>query len=186
MKAKTPQEKKALSYAKDRRNDYGANDKASRKSIPKRKAAVNRAYRHKVETELKHVRVVENIEDTSAIDDAVRSVKKSNWKKWPDAPLGEVVERKLHNRPILVGQGKTARKETRKFIEELRIDVEELEPGKWFARAKDYPHLSAFASDAVRVREKLRHIAEVAKRNELGADIRIQIDGNFITPRLTR
>lgn len=33
MTRRDPQEKKALSYAKDRRNDYGENDKGSRKGI---------------------------------------------------------------------------------------------------------------------------------------------------------
>lgn len=33
MKQKTPQEKKALSYAKDCRNTYGESDKGSRKTI---------------------------------------------------------------------------------------------------------------------------------------------------------
>lgn len=36
--ARGPQEKKALSYARDRRNGYGENDKSSRKAIPARKA----------------------------------------------------------------------------------------------------------------------------------------------------
>ena len=35
VKRKSPQEKKALSYAKDRRNTYGENDKSSRKNIPR-------------------------------------------------------------------------------------------------------------------------------------------------------
>lgn len=39
---KTPQDKKALSYAKDRRNTYGENDKSSRKAIPARKAGESR------------------------------------------------------------------------------------------------------------------------------------------------
>lgn len=36
----------ALSLAKDRRNSYGENDKASRKNIPRAKARVDRANRH--------------------------------------------------------------------------------------------------------------------------------------------
>ena len=45
MTKKTPQEKKRLSYERDRRNAYGENDKGSRKSIPLRKRNVVRAYR---------------------------------------------------------------------------------------------------------------------------------------------
>jgi hypothetical protein len=39
---RNPGEKKRLSYAKDCRNSYGENDKASRKLIPLRKAQQNR------------------------------------------------------------------------------------------------------------------------------------------------
>ncbi len=42
----SPQEKKQLSYEQDRRNVYGENDKSSRKAIPFRKRAVNKANRH--------------------------------------------------------------------------------------------------------------------------------------------
>ena len=45
---RTPQDKKILSYLKDRRNSYGEHDKGSRKTIPARKAWVNRTYRHAV------------------------------------------------------------------------------------------------------------------------------------------
>ncbi len=38
MARRTPQEKKALSYVKDRRNDYGENDKSSRKNIRREQA----------------------------------------------------------------------------------------------------------------------------------------------------
>src|SRR4028119_181715 len=45
MERKTPQEKKRLSYAKDRRNTYGENDKSSRKNIRRRKRHPNRSNR---------------------------------------------------------------------------------------------------------------------------------------------
>jgi hypothetical protein len=41
---RSPQEKKALSYAKDRRNDYGENDKSSRKNIPPNQTGPERAH----------------------------------------------------------------------------------------------------------------------------------------------
>ncbi len=47
MRRKTPQEKKKYSYAKDRRNAYGENDKSSRKNIPRRKKAPHRANRRR-------------------------------------------------------------------------------------------------------------------------------------------
>lgn len=44
---KTPQEKKRLSYVKDRRPNYGNNEKAARKSVPRNKRHPNRANRHR-------------------------------------------------------------------------------------------------------------------------------------------
>src|SRR4051794_29977698 len=41
----SPREKKELSYDRDRRNTYGENDKASRKSIPLRKRLQNKRER---------------------------------------------------------------------------------------------------------------------------------------------
>lgn len=38
---RSPQEKKALSYARDRRNVYGENDKSSRKNIRRNKRSPN-------------------------------------------------------------------------------------------------------------------------------------------------
>jgi hypothetical protein len=42
---KTPQEKKRLSYLKDRRDEYGENDKSSRKNLPRSKAFARRSNR---------------------------------------------------------------------------------------------------------------------------------------------
>ncbi|UGT42762.1 hypothetical protein LTV02_04940 [Nocardia yamanashiensis] len=43
VRRKSPQEKKSLSYAKDRRNDYGENDKSSRRNIRRNKRFPHRA-----------------------------------------------------------------------------------------------------------------------------------------------
>ena len=184
MKSKSPQEKKALSYAKDRRNDYRANDKASRKSIPKRKSGVNRVYRRKVNEILEQIGPVIDAAAANDIDSATKNIVRPFWKKAPDAPLGEVVEEKLERRVVRAGRGKTARKAESEFVRTLRIEVEK-NGSKWMARAADYPHLVAYADEKARAEEKLRHIAEVAKRNDLGSEIRVQIDGEFITPRLS-
>ncbi len=45
MRRKTPQEKKRLSYLKDRRDDYGENAKSSRKNLPRSKAFARRSNR---------------------------------------------------------------------------------------------------------------------------------------------
>jgi hypothetical protein len=81
---RSPQDKKILSYLKDRRNSYGEHDKGSRKTIPARKAWVNRTYR----------RAVRQVTRTEAdeIDELTRdvaAVRRKPWKKAPDRPLGE-------------------------------------------------------------------------------------------------
>jgi hypothetical protein len=43
---RSPQEKKALSYERDRRNVYGENTAASRRGVPIRKRSRSRAERH--------------------------------------------------------------------------------------------------------------------------------------------
>lgn len=184
MKTKTPQEKKALSYAKDRRNRYRANDKASRKAIPMRKAMVNKAYRLKANAVLNQAENLLDAEQVAELGDEVRSVGKSDWKKWPDAPLGEVVPKKIQNRIDHAGRGKTARKAGREFNETLRVDFAQVD-GTWVARASDYPHLVDSDAKKERAEEKLRHLAEIAHRNESGEHIRTLIDGEFVTPRLS-
>lgn len=102
---KSPQEKKALSYAKDRRNDYGENDKSSRKSIRRNKRTPNRADRHR-----EH-QVLAGATGPVAADAAERVeskllAKKSmwftkRWRKWRDAPLADVVTYKLRRRARL-------------------------------------------------------------------------------------
>ena len=186
MGAKTPQEKKALSYEKDCRNVYGSNDKASRNSIPKRKAEVNRVYRKSISDALKIVKGPIDLDKSAEVEQVVRSVKRTDWKKFPDKPLGEVVARKLESRSRHAGHGKTLRKAVREFIENLAIESEQTGPDKWTARAKDYPWIVANAESKIRAIEKLRHILTVAKRNDMGSDIRVQIDGEFVTPTLTK
>lgn len=46
-KRRSPQEKKRLSYSKDRRNTYGWNDKTSHKNIARNKRNRHRSERHR-------------------------------------------------------------------------------------------------------------------------------------------
>lgn len=90
---KTPQEKKSLSYMRDRRNVYGENDKASRKAIPARKAAENRKSRRKANHVLG---VVDRLDEASAAT-AESSLKHDvervgGWTKAADAPLAEFIQ----------------------------------------------------------------------------------------------
>ena len=87
MKKRTPQEKKRLSYLKDTRNNYGENDKASRKTIPFRKALVNRTYRKAVNQVMKNLTIISEIE-IEKTSNKTKEVRRKNWKKHPDKPLG--------------------------------------------------------------------------------------------------
>ena len=92
-KRRSPAEKKALSYAKDRRNSFGENDKASRKAIPARKAAENRKVRRNSAQILGNVSKLDE-EAADTVESSLRHDTKrvGGWKKAPDMPLGEIVE----------------------------------------------------------------------------------------------
>ena len=90
----TPQQKKRLSYEKDRRNTRDGSDKAARKLIPKSKALDIRSERHAQDIALaKSLRSHE--EDTLlAVELKVRSTKPRQWRKSPDERLGQILARR--------------------------------------------------------------------------------------------
>jgi hypothetical protein len=96
MKRLSPQEKKALSYARDGRNAYGENDKASRKAIPRRKRQGARAIRRLANQQLPKDVTEVPVEQTEEIDRVIAMAKhkpKHNWRKKPDIPLRDWVAR---------------------------------------------------------------------------------------------
>ena len=95
---RTPAEKKRLSYKKDRRNDYGENSKASRRSIRRRKRFVNRANRRRSRTDLSRIDAPMDGE-LAELRLAGRAEKR--WEKSPDRPLGEYVQQRLRRRADL-------------------------------------------------------------------------------------
>jgi hypothetical protein len=102
----TPQEKKRLSYERDRRNCYGESPHAARKSIPLRKALRNRANRHYQNQPLKQL--AGHAPDTESCDSAESQVyhrAPNDWRKHPDAPLGEIVAGKVERREMMRIQG---------------------------------------------------------------------------------
>ena len=111
---KSPQEKKRLSLAKDRRNAYGENDKASRKNIPRNKALSRRAVRRTAVTALaqaarspdEHAEVVLSTLSTPRLQ-------KGDWRKCPDLPLGQVIAHKLQRRAAGTGARKRRRRARR-------------------------------------------------------------------------
>jgi hypothetical protein len=102
MKQRTPQEKKGLSYERDRRNCYGESPHAARKSIPLRKALRNRANQNQQLSITGHS---VNEEMADQLESQMHHRAPVNWKKFPDAPLKEVLTRKHEEREIMRTQG---------------------------------------------------------------------------------
>jgi hypothetical protein len=90
---KTPQEKKRLSLKKDRRNTYGENNKSSRTGIPLRKAKAHRRNRHRQDNLLHKLPDPSNEDQLAELDNQVKGQVPAPWRKYPDTPLGEVLER---------------------------------------------------------------------------------------------
>ncbi|MFI9405325.1 hypothetical protein [Nocardia sp. NPDC052316] len=91
MVRRSPQEKKQLSYAKDCRNVYGENDKASRKNLPRKRARAHRANRHHAHQDLRGAIGPVDAEISDAAETRMRARRpKAFWKR-PDLPLGEYV-----------------------------------------------------------------------------------------------
>lgn len=105
MKRLTPQEKKVLSYERDRRNCYGESPHAARKSIPLRKALRNRANRRYENQQLDVIGVEFNEEVADAVESQMKHRAPKNWKKYRDSPLGEVVFEKLKEREVMRTRG---------------------------------------------------------------------------------
>jgi hypothetical protein len=95
---RTPQEKKQLSYERDRRNTYGESPHASRKSIPQRKAFRNRANRHRQDLALRQLPARIDEDSADQIETSVFHYAPKFWRKYADKPLLTVVERKLEGR----------------------------------------------------------------------------------------
>ncbi|MFD3683726.1 hypothetical protein ACFWTE_02740 [Nocardiopsis sp. NPDC058631] len=106
---RSPQEKKALSYARDRRNVYGENDKSSRRSISGAKRRVVRANRRARTIALASARGVADAGAGAAAQERFERRRPKRWQKWPDAPLAQYVELTLARRSRAEGgKGRSA------------------------------------------------------------------------------
>jgi len=98
-KVKSPREKKRLSYEHDRRNTYGENQKSSRKNIPRSKQRSHQGERRTVRQPLIAAQgvVADEVADEAQLQ-ALRKVRikrLKGFRKSPDSPLGEIIERRL-------------------------------------------------------------------------------------------
>jgi hypothetical protein len=101
-KVKTPTEKKRISLVKDRRNVYGECPTSSRKNISRGKQRGHMEVRRAANEELRSLRGASTEVDADATEahtkDRILALSRYAFKKVPDAPLGEVLKRKLKHR----------------------------------------------------------------------------------------
>ncbi|MEV2238407.1 hypothetical protein [Micromonospora sp. NPDC049891] len=91
MRRRSPQEKKALSYARDCRYNYGESNKGSRRSIRRNKRFPHRANRHHDHLTLAALTGAPDPLMDEAVEVRLRGRRPKAWRKWPDLPLGVVI-----------------------------------------------------------------------------------------------
>lgn len=102
-KLKSPREKKDASLAKDRRNVYGENDKASRKRIPKAKQEAHQNLRRSARQPLQNITtalpedVLTNAESLTR-ESEIRA-KRKGFRKQQDAPLASILKARRAGEP---------------------------------------------------------------------------------------
>ena len=96
MRKKSPQQKKAESYRKDRRNTYGEN---SRKGVSRKKRRQNRAERRLGREGLRASAPQADLERIDAGEVEALKKHRAAWRlKLRDDPLGDVVQSKIERR----------------------------------------------------------------------------------------
>jgi hypothetical protein len=115
MKKRTPQEKKELSYKRDRRNVYGEAPHAARKAIPIHKALRNRANRHVANQAIAYQGPAPDDDLADDLESGVHQRAPQVWEKYPDAPLGEVVADKSRKRKVMRENGGRSALITRRY-----------------------------------------------------------------------
>ncbi|GAA4072382.1 hypothetical protein [Actinomadura miaoliensis] len=98
MARRDPQEKKRISYAKDRRNAYAENDKSSRNAIRLNKRFPHRANRHRVQQVLRDAVGAAAADTADDVEERLGRRRPKSWRKHPDLPLGDWVESRLQRR----------------------------------------------------------------------------------------
>ncbi|HEX8248782.1 MAG TPA: hypothetical protein VF599_11450 [Pyrinomonadaceae bacterium] len=169
MRKRTPQEKKALSYARDRRNDYGENDKTSRRSIRRNKTLPARAYRKTINDILHGAVGVVDLAKAESVDVKAKQVMRRRWKKYPDQPLGEIVARQLKRRKNHAAKGKTARQRMRDFVNALKIETGQEADGRWLAEVAGLSSVKAYGETREAAIERCKTLAGCVFLESLGA-----------------
>src|ERR1700712_77726 len=104
-KLKAPAEKKHISLMKDRRNIYGECPTSSRKNISRSKQRGHMEIRRAANEELRLLKGASTEVDADETENHAKNrilvLSRSAFKKVPDAPLGEVLNRKLNVVPTV-------------------------------------------------------------------------------------
>lgn len=108
---RTPQEKKALSLKKDRRQSYfPSGQKGARKSVPLRKRLENRRIRHKTDQALEVApnsdELALDLAESSARNDVHRA---GGWRKGADRPLEDAIALQQEKREYRFGRKERSR-----------------------------------------------------------------------------
>lgn len=82
-----------MTDTRDRRNDYGANDKASRRAIRRNRRLPHRANRHHDHQRLTALAGAPDPAIDEVVEVRLRGRRPKTWRKLPDLPLGEHLER---------------------------------------------------------------------------------------------
>lgn len=180
MKGKSPQEKKALSYAKDHRGVFGHNDKAARRLIPLRKAQANRSYRRKANEALDAL-IDQGSDSADSLQTTSRSVKGERWRKVADRLLGEITREKLERRETYAGKGKAARKKANKFLRTLKIETMQEPKGNWKAVVVGMNSVLGSGDTEEAAVKACRSLARAVYLEKLGALTILDATGRFIS-----
>lgn len=95
---RSPQEKKRLSYQRDRRDSYMESNKGARKTVPKAKRRRARTERRIVRSALPSTSLPDEIVAQEETFDARIASIGPGWRKSPGRTLGEHVRRQLDRR----------------------------------------------------------------------------------------
>jgi len=111
-KNRTPQEKKALSLKKDRRQSFFASgQKGARKSVPLRKRLENRRVRHRTDQVLESALASDDLALDLAESSARNNVYRAGgWKKGADRPLCESIALQKDKREVRFGRKEGSRR----------------------------------------------------------------------------
>ena len=92
---KSPQDKKALSYANDTRHEFDGSNKAARRAVPARKAGENRKSRRKAAQVIKNVVSTDDVLAETAESSLRHDVERvGGWTKSPDIRLRDFINRR--------------------------------------------------------------------------------------------